>query len=248
MTVVYTSVHSPRWADEQKSRIDCFVKFDHYKVEVPFTADARDIEAHGREIFEKCVAGVYGPVADFDPGFRNTSDAATIAYIDPFATSWPELNQFIEEANRENLSGTTRGQVLVWSSMIEVLIFRILKRFLVEHKVTAKLLDSKEMTFSTAIDLSFGLGLISKNEHLRCHKIKEIRNIFAHDWSPDVQHQNVSKPLTALYNEDHSKKYKWRDDTEYLIKIIYAGSCGRLAVNLAERIDSASKQQRHVLE
>lgn len=63
----YTAVLSPRWANAEHTRIDCLVKFDAFDQEVPFAADADDIEEHGRKIFAECAAGKYGPVADFVP-------------------------------------------------------------------------------------------------------------------------------------------------------------------------------------
>jgi hypothetical protein len=64
----YSSVTNPTWADAEHSLIACNVNFDLIGDEsevVPFTASPNDVEAHGREIFERCVAGEFGPIAAY---------------------------------------------------------------------------------------------------------------------------------------------------------------------------------------
>jgi len=63
---MYTQVKNPRWADVDHSAIECEVVFDHVGVEfVPFGANPNDQYEHAREIFARCVAGDFGPVAEF---------------------------------------------------------------------------------------------------------------------------------------------------------------------------------------
>jgi len=66
MSIVET-VRSPIFVDETGTRIDCMVKFDTVPIEVPFTADANDVEEHGRAIYSALVAGEYGPIAAYVP-------------------------------------------------------------------------------------------------------------------------------------------------------------------------------------
>jgi hypothetical protein len=66
MSIVET-IHSPIYVDEMGTRIDCMVKFDTVTIEVPFTADANDVEEHGRAIHAALVAGQYGPIAAYVP-------------------------------------------------------------------------------------------------------------------------------------------------------------------------------------
>jgi hypothetical protein len=67
MKVAYTSVRPLRWANIELTAIDCVVKFDHVKNEVPFTASKFDVEEHGREIFRRWEAGEFGTVGDPSP-------------------------------------------------------------------------------------------------------------------------------------------------------------------------------------
>ena len=152
MKIAYSSVRNPRWATPDHSVILCLVKFDHLKQEAEFAANPNDSTPHGREIFEDCANGKYGPVGEFETNAER--GPALPPAFEPqlqFFEQWPEVLDFLNEANRENATGTIRGQVLVWSSMIEVLIRRLLSAFLIEHRITRELLDGSQFTFSVQI-------------------------------------------------------------------------------------------------
>lgn len=59
------SITDPVFVDDTNTRIDCMVKFDTLPMAVPFTADANDVEDHGRAIYAALVAGDYGPIAPY---------------------------------------------------------------------------------------------------------------------------------------------------------------------------------------
>lgn len=64
----YTNVKNPKWANFSKTVIDCEVNFDAIAEEfVPFTAVASGDLPHTHEIFARCVAGEFGPVAEYTP-------------------------------------------------------------------------------------------------------------------------------------------------------------------------------------
>ena len=65
MEVTYAK--QPQWADAEHTRIDLTVKFAKHPMEMPFSADPNDCEAHGRDIFKRAVAGEFGPVAEYEP-------------------------------------------------------------------------------------------------------------------------------------------------------------------------------------
>lgn len=59
---------NPKWANIQKTEIDLEVDFDELdEVYVPFTASQNDPEAHGVELYNNAVSGMYGEIGDFDP-------------------------------------------------------------------------------------------------------------------------------------------------------------------------------------
>ena len=75
--ITYTDVLNPRWGNKAKEYIYCDVNFGHVHEEtVLFCARADDCEAHGREIYQRCVDGDFGPVGDYDPLPDITGDEA----------------------------------------------------------------------------------------------------------------------------------------------------------------------------
>ncbi len=60
----YTTVENPRYADVGNALIGCDVTFENIGT-VPFTASPNDTEAHGVEIFNRCVAGDFGTIAPY---------------------------------------------------------------------------------------------------------------------------------------------------------------------------------------
>jgi hypothetical protein len=60
----YTNVTNPQWATADHSSINCTVIFEQFG-ETPFTANPNDPENHGSEIFNNCVAGKYGAIAEY---------------------------------------------------------------------------------------------------------------------------------------------------------------------------------------
>jgi hypothetical protein len=58
----YTTVENPTWTQDG-SAIDCVVDFVGIG-KLPFTANPNDL-SHGSEIYARCVAGDFGPVAEY---------------------------------------------------------------------------------------------------------------------------------------------------------------------------------------
>lgn len=65
----YTSVTNPIWADAKHNAINCIVDFTVDGVgTVPFTANPLDTSnPSSKQIFDECVAGDYGIVAEYVP-------------------------------------------------------------------------------------------------------------------------------------------------------------------------------------
>jgi hypothetical protein len=60
-------IKNPVFMSENGSRIDCIVKFDSVPIELPFLADANDIEPHGRAIHAAILAGEAGEIEPYVP-------------------------------------------------------------------------------------------------------------------------------------------------------------------------------------
>jgi hypothetical protein len=60
----YNAVTDLVYADFEKTKIDCAVAFVDAGI-LLFTADKNDLEPHGREIFERAVAGEFGEIGEY---------------------------------------------------------------------------------------------------------------------------------------------------------------------------------------
>jgi hypothetical protein len=65
----YTNVTNPIWANAEHTVINCEVDFDDLKEKfVPFSANPLDTSnPSSKQIFDQCVAGDYGVVAEYVP-------------------------------------------------------------------------------------------------------------------------------------------------------------------------------------
>ena len=67
MDIIVESLTNPVYANEQGNAINCIIKFAHLSSPVPFAATNYDLEPYGVQIYNDCVAGVYGPIAPYVP-------------------------------------------------------------------------------------------------------------------------------------------------------------------------------------
>jgi hypothetical protein len=66
MSQFYSQVKNPIWSNAEHTRIDCEVDFGHLDDEfVSFTADPTDVMEYSKTIFDECVAGQYGEIAEY---------------------------------------------------------------------------------------------------------------------------------------------------------------------------------------
>ena len=66
MSEFYTQVKNPIWANAEHTAIDCEVIFNHFPDEwLPFTANPNDVMPYSKEIFDECVEGQYGEIAEY---------------------------------------------------------------------------------------------------------------------------------------------------------------------------------------
>ena len=77
MAITYTTVSNPRWSNSAQTLIDLDVNFDHLPEDsVPFMASADDVEPHGVELYNRAIAGDFGPIAAYSPPADLTGDDA----------------------------------------------------------------------------------------------------------------------------------------------------------------------------
>lgn len=72
---MYTQVKNVRWANSDKSSIDCEVLFTHLSENefVLFSANPNDIEDYGREIYQRCLNMEFGLIAEYKTPIYETN-------------------------------------------------------------------------------------------------------------------------------------------------------------------------------
>jgi hypothetical protein len=71
--MIYTNVTNPKWANVEHTVIDCTVMSEAHG-EIPFSAVASGDYDHTHEIFERCVAGEFGAIAEYTPPPEPTNE------------------------------------------------------------------------------------------------------------------------------------------------------------------------------
>lgn len=64
MLIVETAT-APSWADADHTAINLTVKFESFDEPLPFCANPDDIEAHGRELYQRAMLGEFGSIAEY---------------------------------------------------------------------------------------------------------------------------------------------------------------------------------------
>lgn len=75
-----------------------------------------------------------------------------------------------------------RGAALLFAAVIDNELGDLLRRSMVEHKVSDELFDQRGplSAFAARIDICLALGLIDEAMHKQLHLIRKVRNHFAH--------------------------------------------------------------------
>jgi hypothetical protein len=64
--VHYSNVKNLKWADKEHTSIDLECNFSHLGNEVvPFTANPNDVMEYSVDLFNRCVAGEFGEIAEY---------------------------------------------------------------------------------------------------------------------------------------------------------------------------------------
>lgn len=100
--------------------------------------------------------------------------------------------QALQEFEKELENSSDRGLVLVSGSIIDELLGELLKAFLIESKSVEKDLFKVNAVlgnFEARMQMSYYLGLISKNEKSNITYLQRVRNKFAHQFV-DISFEN----------------------------------------------------------
>ena len=116
----------------------------------------------------------------------------------------PTLEEY-DRAMKELKDSNDRTTAIVAATLLEAQLEAALMRRLLPmsnaHR-DALFRDEYAYTFASKIDLGLSLGLYEQKTKTDCHRIKQIRNQFAHNLDRDFGHPKVSKACQDLTNYD----------------------------------------------
>jgi mannitol operon repressor len=118
----------------------------------------------------------------------------------PFEEAYPHLRdfrEFLDVLNKES----ERGAALISAAMIDDLLGRCIRSFLLDHKDVEPLLEGFNAplgSLSARTVGAFALGLLSTDEYNDCQYIRKVRNAFAHDVHASFQDQKISNFCSNL--------------------------------------------------
>lgn len=237
--VKYSSVKDPTWANAERTAINCVVKFDHHPQELPFTASPKDCEPHGREIYWNAVNAKYGAIGSYIPQSEEIVSENSLAIALPEHLS--DLQKFLDDANKENKVGTDRGCVLVWASMLDEMLRRVIEAFLInDQKKTKDFLQNNGplSSFSSRINAAFLLGLINDGEAKSLNWVRGIRNEFAHQYGIKLDNSSLTDKCQNLY------QHNVNDGAKFPPRLQYTSACGVILMQLTGRVEEAKNSQR----
>lgn len=225
------SARNLQWANEDGTAINCLVTTNTLHQEVPFTATPYDSEAHGRELFAKCLAGEFGEFALMEPKYQRQSQPLT-----PLPPEYHRLERLLLEANLENSRQSFRSVVIVWGSLLDNLLDEMLETEALRVATAGGIVGKPPRSLNTRIQQARDLGLIDQEEADRCNHIRKIRNAAAHEWELSLATKDMLTSLRALYEADHSQLLVFHKDMEFLLQQVYSTSCAMLVMSFTDRL------------
>jgi hypothetical protein len=160
-----------------------------------------------------------------------------------------EMNVYLADANFESLHGTERGAVLVWVSILDDLLERIIREFIQANKSTMDELFGANKpfgTFSSRINVCNGLALIAPDEAAALHRIRKIRNEFAHAIGMSLKDDDLTKKCRTLYDDlvlpvlQETIDVMWKGEPRGQ----FQSACAQMMLILYHRLADASKDAR----
>lgn len=208
---------------EAANVIDCWVKFNHCKHELTFSASAVDPAPYGQKLYERLRSGEFGeihPCGTFARYFRAVNSPREIN-LTPETFSF--LHQGLEEANLENSRGTPRGIVLVWSALLEIALSEVIRSKL-PGETLAKTLGGKISQLQKK-------GVLSDADDCKdLIAISDIRNHAAHNLRfSQFEHlredENVFRAYRHIYVGYAEAMYHEVADLLFIARNVFSVSC-----------------------
>jgi hypothetical protein len=59
------NIRNPVFSNDERTAIDCLIKFEEFSEELPFNATSFDSMEHGRLAYQRIMAGEFGEIGEF---------------------------------------------------------------------------------------------------------------------------------------------------------------------------------------
>jgi hypothetical protein len=148
-----------------------------------------------------------------------------------------EFKAFLDALNKES----ERGAALIAAAMIDDLLLRSIRSFLLDHTEADRLLDGFNAplgTLSARALAAFALGLLSEEEYRECERLRKIRNEFAHNVHSTFADQNLRDLCANL--EFSAKDY---GDVRVSARGQYTTSATAIILGLTNRAHYAAQRR-----
>lgn len=245
MKLELISCRGPVWANEDHTRINCWVETRLWHGEMPYNAVPDDGDPFCRDLFRRCASGEFGDVGPHYPHehpsqqpFSGSAQGLFLQRVPPpvggIVNHLAEVAEFFAEANAENARGTVRGVTLVWGALLE----NTLQRFIETEMGRQGLLKNDlrrrnggryrgRWTTQDKIDIAVDYCSLPEEFEVDLHAIRTIRNCIAHEWSLSFENPEVDR-IYSLFEDLHLKYVpglKIDRDLEVLTRMVYAHVC-----------------------
>jgi len=203
--------------------LNCWVKFNHCKHELPFSASAADPEPHGQRLYALIRSGEFGEIHQCGSFASDFSAMNSPREIDLTSETLSFLYQGFEEANLENSRGTPRGIVLVWSALLEIALSEVIRSKLPDNTV--------KKTLGGKINQLRNSGVLTDPDD--CNDliaIKDIRNHAAHNLRfSNFEHLREDRDVFCAYRRLYAgyaeSMYHEVADLLFVTRSIFSASC-----------------------
>lgn len=224
-------VHSPRWQNPEHTSIVCMVKFANIKVEVPYAALPNAFEEYGREIWLRCLNKEFGEILPYevDELEKYSIRRKVIKYEEPivlYSDPYFGIEHFYDVVNIENERQSFRSVCILWASYLENTLYEAVELYQKVNGINIKIKDFKDK-----IGKAYEYQIIDGAGQIRSNLIRKVRNIMAHEWKVESD-KDILKYLREIYELDHSDFWEFIPDLDYLLQMIYSGSCSKQIVDI----------------
>lgn len=164
----YTTVATPKWANPEHTAIECNVFFDKLGA-LPFTATASDVEAHGKDIFARAVAGDFGPIAAYPatplPTIQAQARAGIIAARNAAITGGFTYRGKTIDSDRDSVMSITGASVAALAAKASGL----------PYSVDWTCADDSTLTLDAdgVLGMSVTLAMFADAQHTKARPLKE---------------------------------------------------------------------------